>query len=192
MATPSTEFAEFDISGVDPSGNRSGILASSFIKVLGCTSDSALDYGNINIDSKAESDTKVVVFRITDISGNRRIQNMRFWLPAIPNEAGSLGYNMEIQSNWVVDNALTEASGTVPTSLPSSQNLLRCNSAEYPYSTQLNFIHMSGSAAPGYIEDNEVSQFIYLNITADVDTTTGKYGIGGRGNLLYRCTFDYS
>jgi len=191
MATPVTEFAEFVISGVDPSGNRDDNLASSFNKVLGSSASNALDYGSINIDTKSESDTKVILFRVTDFSTNTRIQNMRFWASAIPNPAGSLKYNMEIQPNWVVNNTLTEASGKVATSLPSSQNLFRGNGAGWPYSTQTSFPHMSGSSAPGYNAENEVSQYIYLNVTADVDVTTGKYGVGGRDNFVYRCTYDY-
>jgi hypothetical protein len=173
MATPITEFAEFDISAAPPSGLRHNAAAPGFLKVLGSTAASALQYGSINIDTKTEGATKVLLFR-------------RFWAPEIPNPIGSLDFNMEIQASWIVDNELGEASGKVPTTLPTSQNLFRGNSAkDGTVFYEENHFAMSG------ITDNETSQYIYTNITADVDVSTGRYGTGGRDSFTYRCTFDY-
>lgn len=173
MAAPITKFYQFSATGVSPVGSRHLTNHASFVKELSDSEAGALDFGTLNIDSKSHTPTKCLIFRVSDLNGNSQIDNMRFWAPSLPTPAGYIKFNMHINTNYLSGIALTDASGQVPTTLPDDPNLLRTTGVE----------EISG------IVDTDVSEFIYLNVTSDVTTTTGRYG--GDSSLRYRVTFDY-
>jgi len=181
MPVPVVKFYEFAVSGVSPSGSRHQTSHASFTKELNTAASGALDFGDVNIDAETESDTKVVVFRVSDLNGNTRVQNMRFWIPSIPGRISTCEFNTEIQNEWRQDNVLGEASGNVSTTLPTTQNLFRGTAATYAE----NWPHLSG------VDDANASQYIYLNVTCPTTAGTGKFGAGGEGEITMRVTLDY-
>ncbi len=171
---PTVKFIQFSSSGVNPVGSRHLTNHVSFIKQLSASSSGILVFDSTNIDAvKSHSPTKAVLFRVSNMGGGTKVENMRFWSSALPTPVGTVTFNMKIMSAYKSGIALTDASGQVPSTLPTSQNLFRTD----------------GHTALSGIIDTEVSQWIYLNVTAQNDTVPTK--IGGDSSFKYRATFDY-
>src|SRR5688572_5608525 len=122
---PTVHFYQFSSSGQNPAGSRHLTSHASFIKSVNATASGLLDFGSLNIDNLAHCATKALLFRTSALNGATRIENMRFWAPSLPAPGGTISYNMKIMTPYVSGISLTTASGVVPTSLPSSANLLR-------------------------------------------------------------------
>jgi hypothetical protein len=169
-----TKFYQFSSSGVNPVGSRHLTSHPSFIKELLSTEIGALDFGSVNIDIKRHSPTKAVLFRASSLAVGGEINNMRVWGSSLPSPIGTISYNMKILSAYVSGLSLTDASGAVPSTLPTSQNLFRTN----------------GAASITGVLDADVSEYIYLNVTGDVGLTTGKLGAGTDKPFIFRVTYD--
>jgi hypothetical protein len=107
-----------------------------------------------------------------------RIFNMRFWLSNITDlGTGTVRFNQENYQVWqsglIVQNS---SSGTTPTVLPSSGNLV----------TASGFTAMSGVNV-----DNDLSEYIYLSVFTGTNVPVGVKGGGTRSTFRYRLTADY-
>jgi len=179
MVAPNIVFRQFDVAGTSPSGERAQDTHASFVKQLGTTTDTELDYGINNITSSGiNSATKVVVGHM-DSSGDLTTElfNMKFWLPSTAAfNDGTSRYNWEKiivwEQNKVIDNGSAEV---VPTTLPSSGNILR----------------QDGSGVITGSGDAEVTQYIYMSVFTDTDISVGLKGGAGENTFRYRLTADY-
>lgn len=173
MSVPVINFFQFDIAGPDPLLNN----YTTPLGILNETDAGALKFGVINLDASAQSDTKVLNARVTNMGGNLFIRNMRFWAPSVIFPA-AISYNKATagSTGWIDNNVITSASGIVPTILPTSQNLFRHD----------------GHPAISGLTTAEVSQWVYLNLSVTSSLAVGNYGgSNGQGVLRYRMTFDY-
>ena len=178
MAALTITFREFAVSGTDPSGHRADDSHASFTKVLGVGANEQLDFGKNNIsNSGINSSTKAVVGCLAT-SGDLTLElfNMKFWLPSVTTFAtGTMRYNQDNSSGWIQNVVINNSSGTTPTALPSSGNLLRQDGS--------GVIQASG--------DGECTEWIYLSIFADTNVPVGVYGGAGLNTFRYRLTADY-
>lgn len=183
MAPPSVRFHEFAVSGVDPVGQRHQQTHSSFVKELGTAAGQFMDFGSVNttFSKKTSAPTKAVLaYSDAFNDANEALFNLRFWLPDFSDFiAGTFNFNALASGVWAsglfVD-PLNDASGQfVQTTLPSGANLRR----------QDGWLEISGVNS-----DSEVTQYIYLSVSADTDVPAGSYG-GDSGGFVYRLSFDY-
>jgi hypothetical protein len=180
VAAPIIVFREFATSGQSPSGERITDTHGAFVKVLGVSGGQELDFGVNDItNSGINSSTKAIVGYISE-SGDmtNRVFNMRFWLSNTTalNE-GTVRFNEEKHQVWqsglIVQNS---SSGTTPTALPSSGNLV----------TSSGFAAMSGVNT-----DDDVTEYIYLSIYTATDVPVGVKGGATQNTFRYRLTADY-
>lgn len=171
MAFPAVEFLQFPV-GTDPSGYRQ-FSASGFI--LGTSLTNFLDFGNVNISTSGRiSNTKLVLFRASDMGDASGIYNMRFYLNnAAAFTAGNYRFLHRISTHYLGNTfGLSLADTDIPTTVPA-QNLLSTRNQPF----------ISG------ISDIDVSQYIYLAVYIDRDVPFGTKGIDG---FTYRMIFDFS
>lgn len=177
--SPSIQFSEFAVSGLDPSGSRHLASHASYVKQLGTAAGQILDYGTLNLNNgKQSTNTKAVLAFVTNMQdANESIFNLRFWIQDYSNfTAGTYYFNGWASGTWIQNCALTDASGYyTPTVLPSGQNWWR----------QDGYTEISGANA-----DSETTQYMYLSVTTDTDVPNKTYG-GTGGGFTYRLTFDY-
>lgn len=189
MATPPViRFSEFSVSGVSPSGSRHLTNHASYTKQLGTAAGQYLDFGSINVtDGKQHTSTKAVVAMVDDTKDmTEAVFNMRFFVSDLSDwSAGTFQFNGVPSGDWIQDIALTDASGYLtPTSIPSGQNWWREGGGAFNRNaTGFQEITASGS-------DDQVTQYMYLSVTADTDVPPGVYG-GNTGGYTYRLTFDF-
>jgi len=181
MATPPViRMSEWDISYSNPSGVRhQELTASGFLKNLGRTSQSLLDFGSINnTNNKVHSNTKAIIVNVDDMQdATEAIYNLRFWCPGSSDfTAGTYYLNAWVSGAWIKNCSLTDTSGYyIGTSLPSGQNLWRQD---------------GGTSITASGADAQSSMWVYLSISADTDVPPKTYGGTGSG-LYYRLTYDY-
>jgi hypothetical protein len=78
VTIPTTQFLQFERL-IDPSGVRD--IVASGIKELDTSANGFLDFGNNNVSiSGIVSDTKMLLFRATDMGTASGIYNMKFFL----------------------------------------------------------------------------------------------------------------
>jgi hypothetical protein len=177
--TPVFRFSEFAPSGTSPSGSRHLTTHPSYVKQLGVAAGQYLDFGSINIQNgKQTTGTKAVVAVLDDMKdANNSIYNMKFWISN--NSAfngGTYYFNGFPSGVWLQNLSLNDASGRyIPTALPSGQNIWRQDGGEE--------ITASGL-------DSQVTQYIYLSFTGDIDVPVNIYG-GDLGGWVFRLTFDF-
>lgn len=179
MAAPIIRFSEFAVSGVSPAGSRHLKTHASYVKQLGVNAGGYLDFGELNItNGKQHTQTKAVVAMVDHMNdAKNQVYNLRFWVADISDfTAGTYYLNGWASGTWLRNCALNDASGYyTPTVLPSGQNWWRTNGA--------TTITASGL-------DAQVTQYMYLSITAETDVPVGVYG-GDAGGFAYRLTYDY-
>jgi hypothetical protein len=130
MAGPTIVFSQFSSSGVNPGGSRHLTNHASYIKRLNASVSGVLDFGKLNLSGGINhSPTKTLIARASSMGTATEVFDMKFWSPARPTPVGNIYFNFKTLNNYVSGIALTNASGAIPTSLPSSPNLLRQNGA---------------------------------------------------------------
>lgn len=181
MPTPPTiRISEFDLSYPNPSGVRhQQLTASGWVKNLGTTTDTLLDFGSVNnSNGKVHSSAKALIVNVDDMKdATEAVYDMRFWCSDDSDFATGTRYLNGFTSGvWFQDLSLTDASGLfIGTTLPSGQNLYRQDGGEE--------ITASGS-------DSQSSHWIYLSVSVDTNVPPATYG-GAAGGFVYRLTFDY-
>lgn len=179
MASPTITFRQFDVTGADPTGERGQETHASFVKELGTANGQGLSFGNNDITiSGVNSATRVVVGHM-DASGDLTTEmfNMKFWLSSVVAFGnGTTRFNFQKSSGWlqnevVLNNSLEQ----VPTSIPSSGNVLR----------------QDGSGIITGSGDSEALEFLYLSIFTGADNSIGVKGGDGRNAFRFRLTADY-
>lgn len=176
--TPILSIISWNTSGTLPSGARfSNNVASGFDKILSTQPTGLLDFGSVNnTTSGALSSTKVIFGRLMALNdASEKISNMRFWLPdSSAFNQGTYSFHMDITTNWTQNRTIDDSYPSVPTTLPTSQNLFRSD---------------SGLALSGINEQSGVSQFIYLVNKVNSDVPAKLYGGAG---FKYRLSYDYN
>lgn len=175
MVLPQVEFIQF-AKDVNPSGFRH--IAASGIKRLDTSITGALEFGNVNTSLSGRiSDTKMVIFRVSDFGSASGVFNMRFFLTNT--NAFSLGnyrFLNRITTHWQgAGFALSLADADVPLSVPSQ-----------------NVLSTSGQPVLSGLFDGHVSQYIYLATYVDTDVPFGTYGGATNGSFRYRILYDVS
>lgn len=180
-AWPQTQFFSWDTQEfTSPLGMRnleSGHFA--FIKVIGNHLAAPLEFRNVILDFTGtisgtyQSLTECVTFRET--TNRHNISNMRFWMPS--GTALTSGHIEYIPSGaWVYNAHIPSGYGIpVPTILPSSENIKRCDGLSYIQDG----------------DDINVSEFIYLVISVPSGHFLGRFGIDGFGTLGFKMTYDF-
>lgn len=175
MTFPTVQFISFD-KDTDPSGTRD---ISSGGQILDTSITGCLDFGNANTTtSGAISDTKMVIFRVSDFGDASGVYNMKFFLDSTT--AFNVGtarflYRPEIHYQGT-GFTLGLSDLDIPISEPSAQNV----------------ISTSGAPTLSGIFDGHVSQYIYLAVFVDTDIPFGTYGGCGAGSFRYKMTYDFS
>lgn len=181
MATPPTiRISQFDISYPNPSGVRhQELTASGFVRNLGTTSQTLLDFGSVNnSSSKVHSATKALVVNVDDMKdATEAVYNLRFWCPGSADfSTGTYYLNYWASGAWIKNCSLTDTSGYfIGTSLPSGQNLWR---------------HDGDTELTASGDPKQSSMWMYLSISVDTDVPPKTYGGTGSG-LYYRLTYDF-
>lgn len=180
MATaPSIKFYQFAVSGASPSGSRHLTSHGSYVKELGTVAGQYLDFGSLNLhNGKQSTTTKAIVAFVSDMhDASEAVFNMRFWASDISDFTGGTYYLNGVASGiWIQDCSLVDSSGYfTPTALPSGLNWRRQDDTD---------------EITGANSDDQVTQYMYLSVTADTDVPTATYG-GDSGGFTYRLTFDY-
>lgn len=177
MATfPTVQFLQFD-KDVDPSGVRH--LLASAIKELDTSLNGELDFGNANtITSGVISNTNMFVFRVDDLADASGVYNMRFYLDsATAFNTGNYRFLYRTETHFQgAGFVLTLADLDIPVTIPTSENLL--NTRNEP--------SLSG------VDDEHVSQYVYLAVFVDTNVPFGTYGGAAAGSFRYRMVYDFS
>lgn len=164
-------------SGINPSGTRySNAVGSGFINILSLSPTGILDFNSVNnTTSGAISNTQVLFYRLMALNdATEKISNMRFWLPDSSTfNAGTYSFHRNFTTTWTQGDVINDTYPTVPTTLPTSQNIFRSD---------------SGVALSGINENSGVTQLIYLAIKVGSDVPAKVY----QGSLKYRLSYDYN
>ena len=179
MIVPTVQFIQFN-PAINPSGVRN-VLASG-IKALDTSLNGYLDFGNLNISTSGRvSDTKMVIFRASNMGSASGIYNIRFYLSsASAFNAGTYRFLYRISSHYLgTAFQLMTTDLDIPTILPTNANLL-------------GTLSVSGYPTISGIADRDVSQYIYLATYIGTDVPYGTYGGGGAGSFRYRAVYDFS
>ena len=172
---PTVQFIEFN-KDVDPSGFRN--IPASGIQLLDTSITGCLSFGTVNTTSSGSiSDTKLVLFRVSNFGDASGVFNTRFFLQnASAFNTGNYRFLHRISTPFLGSGfSLTLADDDIPISTPS-QNVLATN----------------GSVALSGTSDVDVSQYIYLAVFVDTDVPFGTYGGCSAGSFRYRLIYDYS
>lgn len=179
MVIPTLQFIQFN-TAVNPSGVRN-VLASG-IKALDTSLNGYLDFGNLNISTSGRvSDTKMVIFRASNMGTASGIYNIRFYLAsASAFNVGTYRFLYRISSHYLGTTfQLLTSDLDIPTTLPANANLL-------------GTLNVSGYPTISGILDRDVSQYIYLATFINTDVPFGTYGGGGAGSFRFRAVYDFS
>lgn len=187
--TPVIRISEFSISGQSPSGVRHlQLSASGWAKTLGTGAGQLLDFGSINTtNGKQSSATKAIVAMVDDMKdASEAVFNLRFFISDLSDWSnGTFSFNGFPSGQWIQNISLTDASGyLIPTILPSGQNLWRDAGGAF----NRNSVAFQEITASGL--DSQVTQWLYLSVTADTDVPAGVYG-GNTGGFTYRLAYDF-
>jgi hypothetical protein len=189
MPTPPVlKYNQFDVDDINPSGSRHLQTASGWIKELGVGAGEYLDFGSKNITAgKQTSDSKAIVGFVSAFNdANEAVFNLRFYVTSFSAfDGGSFFFNGFPSGEWIQGIQLNDASGKfIPAALPSGQNWWRQAGGAF------NRNDVAFQELTGVNSDDQVTQFMYLSITADTDVPPKTYG-GDAGGYTYRTTFDY-
>jgi len=177
ITVPTIDIIQFD-NAVDPSGTRDlGATADGFVKFLDTSSSGHLDFGYMNItESGVLAGTNLLVFRPTTFGSAQEVYNFRFHLQSITSwGVGTYSFLWKKNIHFESGVTLSLADESVPTSLPSSGNILSTASGTYIQA----------------IAESGVSQYTYLDIFTGTDVTVGTYGGPGQGGFRFRLTYDF-
>jgi hypothetical protein len=194
----STEFvnvtpvlSEFAVSGIDPSGSRHLTNHASFSETLASgRGQASFNYGNIDMSvtdistGSGVSRTRVFIFRVNQFDcSTSKVHGMRIWASDTSDFLTDNTHKIiyETSRTWKQDNILpvswiARASGSrhLSTSLPDKQNLFRQDGG---YS-----IHGSGDA--------DVSEYVYMAVTASGTLPLGQYGSTATSGFLVRISYN--
>lgn len=177
MATfPTVQFIQFN-KDVDPSGVRD--IPASGIKVLDTTITGCLDFGNANTTTSGTiSQTKMFVFRVSDLGDASGVYNLRFFLEnATAFGVGNYRFLHRIATHFQGPGfQLGLSDADIPVGDPGFQNVLST----------------SGAPTLSGIFDGHVSQYIYVAVFVDTDVPFGTYGGCANGSFRYRMVYDFS
>ena len=177
MAAPVVSLISWNTSGTFPSGARySNLVASGFDRILSTSPTGILDFGSVNnTTSGSISSTKVIFGRLMALNdATEKISNMRFWLPDSSTfNAGTYSFHRNFTTTWTQGDVIDDTYPTVPTTLPTSQNIFRSD---------------SGVALSGINENSGVTQLIYLAVKVASDVPAKLY----QGSFEYRLSYDYN
>lgn len=176
MVFPTVQFLQFD-KDVDPSGYRD--IPASSIQQLNTSITGFLDFGNANTTTSGViSETKMLIFRVSDMGDASGVYNLRFFLHnASAFNTGNYRFLYNRTTHFQgAGYQLSLTDLDIPTSEPLVQNVLST----------------SGTPTLSGIFDGHVSQYIYLAVYVDTDVPYGTYGGGGAGSFRYRMLYDFS
>lgn len=182
MILPTVEFRQYTTS-INPSGFRvNAAPAGGFVKTLDTSLNGFLDFDNLNISlSGVVSNTKMVIFRASDMGTASGIYNIRFYLAsASAFNAGTYRFLHRISTHYLgTPFQLLTSDLDIPISLPANANVL-------------GTLSVSGYPTISGILDRDVSQYVYLAVFINTDVPFGTYGGGGAGSFRFRAVYDFS
>lgn len=177
MNLPIIDIIQID-NAINPSGTRNlGASCSGFVKFLTTSSSGHLDYGFLNTtNSGVYAGTKLIFFRPVSLGDASEIFNFRFYLSSISSwSTGTYYFLWDKLVHFQSGKQLSTSNASVPTSLPTSGNVLSTASGTYIQS----------------IAESGCSQYIYLDMYAATNVPVGQYGGPGNGGFRYRLTYDF-
>lgn len=137
--------------------------------------DVVLDYTNTSLSGIYQS--RVQAFTVGLSDSDYSISSLRLWIPSGTALLGSGHLELTTSGSWVYNAILPSGRGTtVPTSLPSSPNIMNQNGVSWS---------IDGP------NDSDVSQFVYLALTVPSGIGLGQFGLGVNGDLAFRITYDW-
>jgi len=177
MNLPQIDIIQLD-NLINPSGTRNlGAGTSGFVKFLDTSSSGHLDYGFLNVtNSGVYAGTKLVFFHPTSMGDALELYNFRFYLYSISAwGTGTYNFLWDKTVHFQSGKALSLSDTNVPTSIPTSGNVLSTASGIYIQT----------------IAESGCSQYIYLDLYAGTNVPVGTYGGPGNGGFRYRLTYDF-
>lgn len=184
VSVPVVEIRQWTPS-IDPSGYRisdnAGDLATAgYVKSLTTAGDGALLFGSVNTSVSGQvTPTKMLTAHVDSWGDASGILNMKFFLTSVSDfttgEARNL-YRME--RHWHDSLALTEADASLPTSAPSTTNLV-------------STLGSGVLADTSFADESQCTQYIWVAMYIHTDVPVGTYGGPGGGGLRYRLLFDF-
>jgi hypothetical protein len=177
MNLPQIDIIQLD-NLINPSGTRNlGAGTSGFVKFLDTSSSGHLDYGFLNVtNSGVYAGTKLVFFHPTSMGDALELYNFRFYLYSISAwGTGTYNFLWDKTVHFQSGKALSLADTNVPTSIPTSGNVLSTASGTYIQT----------------IAESGCSQYIYLDLYAGTNVPVGTYGGPGNGGFRYRLMYDF-
>ncbi len=183
---PTVEWIEQSLE-TDPSGSRHlSSVPAGFLKNLNTGAGGHLDFGALNASAGATiTPTKCAYFRASSMGDASGIFNMKFFLTSITDwNLGTYRFLERKSIDFVPSLSLTAGDTDTPTSVPTAANVLATAFIEAGFQRGAPWI--SGTL------DNDVSQYIYLAVSASSDVPVGTYGGPGDGGFRYRLLYDFS
>lgn len=177
MTLPSIDIIQLD-NRINPSGTRNlGAGASGFVKFLDTSSSGHLDFGFIDItNSGTLAGTRLLYFRPNSMGSCSKLFNFRFYLSSTTAwGTGTYEFLWDKRIHFTSGLGLSTTNDNVPTTLPTSGNVLSTHSGVFIQTTA----------------ESGCSQYIYVDLFADTDVPVGIYGGPGNGGFRYRLTYDF-
>lgn len=177
MNLPLIDIIQLD-NAINPSGTRNlGASCSGFVKFLDTSSSGCLDFGFLNVtNSGVYAGTKLIFFHPVSMGDATQLYNFRFYLSSISAwQTGTFNFLWDKTVHFQSGKALSLADLNVPTSLPTSGNVLSTASGTYIQT----------------IAESGCSQYIFLDLFAGTNVPVGQYGGPGNNGFRYRLTYDF-
>lgn len=177
MIFPQIQFKQYD--GLyNPSGTRNiDVTASGWVKEINTSASGVLDFGFMDITtSGCISPTKLLLFRPSTLGSASQIYNFKLYISsATAWTTGTYRFLYRTSIPFVSGLVVDLSDSNIPTSVPSTGNILSTASGSYIQSTV----------------ESGCSQYIYLAVYANNDVPTGQKGGPAAGSFRYRLQYDF-
>jgi hypothetical protein len=170
---------------IDPSGHRHQKNPTfGYIQNVNTSPGGQLDFGAINTAfSGSISDTKLVYARPSTLGSASGIFNMKFFLVSISAwTVGSYRFLERKLLHFANGLTLTQANSDTPTTVPANSNIV---------GTIAPFF-VTGQPTISGVNDQGVTEYVYLAVFADTNVPPSQYGGPGQGSFRYRLLYDFS
>jgi len=182
---PTVEWREWttdtDPSGIRISDDTTTLEASGYQGIRSTSVGETLAFDAVNIANSGQvTETRVLTAHVESWGDASGVFNMKCFVNNYGHfTAGTYRFLYAINQHWQDSLSLTTDSDDMPTSVPSSPNMLST----------------LGSGAlenTGWYDESQVTQYLYLALFIGVDVPVGTYGGAGTAGLRYRLLYDFS
>ena len=182
---PTVEWREWttdqDPSGIRISDDAGTLEASGFQGVRSTSVGETLEYDPANIAISGQvTETHVLTAHVESWGDASGVFNMKVFVSDIGHfGVGTYRFLYDIQQHWQDSLTLSTDSSDMPTSAPSSPNML-------------STLGSGALANTGWYDESQVTQYLYLALYIGTNVPVGTKGGAGTAGLRYRLMYDFS